>query len=77
MQASEQIVYDWSRVVHKGIRTRDGHPIGNIAAEDGDMVTVLAPRSRVYSISKSHVQKFDGSEVLIDLDLADLRNYAK
>ena len=41
------------------------------------MVTVLAPRSTVYSIPNSHVQKLEGSQVLIDLYLADLRNYAK
>jgi hypothetical protein len=71
------VVYDWSQVIHKGVRTADGNPVGNIAAEDGDAITVLAPRSRVYSIPKSSVQKFDGSEVRISLNLADLRNYAK
>lgn len=77
MQTFADMVHDWSRVVHKRVRTADGHPIGNIAAEDGDIITILGPCFWIYSIPKSSVQKFDGSEVMIGLSLADLRNYAK
>lgn len=77
MQSSEPVIYDWSRVVHKGVRTKDGHPVGSIAAVDDENMTILAPRSRVYSIPKSSVEEFNGSEVRLNLVLADIGNYVK
>jgi hypothetical protein len=41
LPSSESPVLDWDRVIHKGIRMKDGAPVGNIAAENQDFIVVL------------------------------------
>jgi hypothetical protein len=75
-QPSEpDVVPRWDRVIHKGIRTKDGAPVGIIASEEPDSIVVLGARSRVYKIPKSHVESFDGSQVLIDIPAKEMGSY--
>jgi hypothetical protein len=72
---SEPAVLDWESVIHKAIRTKDGEPLGYIAAEDEECIYVLSSRFREYRIPKSRVIEFDGSVVLIDLQFERVGRY--
>jgi hypothetical protein len=74
-ELSEPAVLDWESVIHKGIRTKDGEPLGYIAAEDEECIYVLSSRFREYKIPKSRVIEFDGSVVLIDLQFERIGRY--
>jgi hypothetical protein len=74
-ELSEPAVLDWESVIHKGIRTKDGEPLGYIAAEDEECIYVLSSRFREYRIPKSRVIEFDGSVVLIDLQFERIGRY--
>lgn len=74
-ELSEPAVLDWESVIHKGIRTKDGEPLGYIAAEDEECIYVLSSRFREYRIPKSRVIEFDGSVVLLDLQFERIGRY--
>ncbi|HEX6280815.1 MAG TPA: hypothetical protein VFZ67_01170 [Nitrososphaera sp.] len=72
---SEPAVLNWDSVIHKGVRTKDGEPIGYIAAEDEECIYVLSSRFRKYRIPKSRVMEFDESVVLLDLQFGKVGRY--
>jgi hypothetical protein len=63
---SEPAVLNWDTVIHKEARTKDGKPVGYIAAEDEECIYVLSSRHNEYGVPKSQVMEFDGSAVVID-----------
>jgi hypothetical protein len=71
----EPAILRWDRVIHKGVRTEEGEPVGYIAAEGGDSFIVLSSRFREYQIPKSHVAAFDGSNVYLDFRFGELGKY--
>ena len=71
----EPPVLDWRNVIHKSVRTKDRIALGNVAAEDGDSITVSGPRSKFYKIPKSLVETYDGAEVRLSLKREDLVHY--
>jgi hypothetical protein len=68
----EPAVLNWNRVIHKNVRTKEGEPLGHIAAEEKESIVVLASGQRVYRIPKFHVEEFNGSEVYLDLTFMDV-----
>jgi hypothetical protein len=74
-ELSEPAVLNWDSVIHKGVRTKDGEPIGYIAADDEEFIYVLSSSFREYRIPKSHVMTFDGSVVLLDLEFGEVNRY--
>ena len=74
-ELSEPAVLNWDSVIHKEARTKDGKPLGYIAAEDEECIYVLSSRFREYRIPKSRVIEFDGSIVLLDLQFVRLGRY--
>ncbi len=68
-------VLQWDKVIHKTARTNDGEPVGYIAAEDDGSIIVLASRFKEYTIPKSHVSAFDGSQVYLDFPFSELNIY--
>jgi hypothetical protein len=74
-ELSEPAVLNWDSVIHKGVRTKDGEPIGYIAADDEEFIYVLSSSFREYRIPKSHVMTFDGSVVLLDLEFGEVSRY--
>jgi hypothetical protein len=74
-ELSEPAVLNWDSVIHKGVRTKDGKPLGYIAAEDEECIYVLSSRFREYRIPKSQVMEFDGSVVLLDLRFGKVGRY--
>jgi len=49
-ELSEPAVLNWDSVIHKGVRTKDGKPLGYIAAEDEECIYFLSSRFRQYRI---------------------------
>jgi hypothetical protein len=74
-ELSESPVLIWDRVVHKGVRTKDGEPLGYIAAEIEENIYVLSSRFREYRIPKSHVMTFDGSTVVLNVEFREVGQY--
>ncbi len=74
-ELSEPAVLNWDSVIHKGVRTKDGKPLGYIAAEDEECIYVLSSKFREYRIPKSQVREFDGSVVLLDLQFGKVGRY--
>ena len=74
-ELSEPAVLNWDSIIHKEARTKEGKPLGYIAAEDEECIYVLSSRFREYRIPKSRVMEFDGSIVLVDLQFGRLGRY--
>jgi hypothetical protein len=74
-ELSEPAVLNWDSVIHKGVRTKDGKPLGYIAAEDETCIYVLSSKFREYRIPKSQVMEFDGSVALLDLQFGKVGRY--
>ena len=70
-----EAVPKWDSIIHKNVRTADGEPLGYIAADDDESIFILSSRFREYRIPKSHVQSFDGSTVVLDVDYLALQHY--
>lgn len=74
-ELSKPAVLNWDSVIHKGGRTKDGEPLGHIAAEIEENIYVLSSHFREYRIPKTHVMTFDGSEVRLNLEFRELGQY--
>ncbi len=74
-ELSKPAVLNWDSVIHKEARSRDGKPLGYIAAEDEESIYVLSSRHKEYMIPKSRVMEFDGSVVLIDMQFGKVGRY--
>jgi hypothetical protein len=73
---SEPPVYDWDRIVHKNVRSKDGGCGGNVDAVDADSVVIISEGAReIYKIPKTEVEGFDGAEVLLKCTVAELKRY--
>lgn len=70
-----EAVLNWDSVIHKGVRTSDGNPLGYIAADDEQAIYVLSSRFRNYRIPKTNVQSFDGSTVRLNIDYGAIKEY--
>ena len=49
-ELSEPAVLNWDSIIHKEARTKEGKPLGYIAAEDEECIYVLSSRFREYRI---------------------------
>lgn len=74
-ELSQPAVLNWDSVIHKEARTKDGKPLGYIAAEDKECIFVLSPRHKEYIIPKSLVTEFDGSIAVIGMQFGKIRRY--
>jgi hypothetical protein len=72
---SEPAVLNWDRIIHKNVRSKDFVDVGNVFAIAGDDVTVMGSWSREYNIPKTCVEGFNGSEVFLNINFSELRNY--
>jgi hypothetical protein len=71
----EPAVLNWNSVIHKNVRTKDSEPLGYIASEDKEFILILSSGSREYRVPKTHVEAFDGSQVLLDLEFGEISRY--
>jgi hypothetical protein len=66
-------VYNLERMVHKGVRTKDGTDLGNIIATDEANITVQG--RRIYKIPAQLIDLYNGSEVFLNISSDELPKY--
>jgi hypothetical protein len=70
-----EAVLNWDRVIHKNVRSSDRVDVGNIIQIGSDTLTIMQGATRLYTVPKSHVEGFNGSEVFLDIPFDELKNY--
>jgi hypothetical protein len=70
--SSEPAVYNWDRIVLKPVRSKDNQDVGNVICVEKDTVTIHSGRYE-FKVSKSDVEGFNGGEVFLNLNYADLQ----
>ncbi len=71
-------VINWETTLHKGVRSTEGEPLGNVIALYPDSIHVESEGSRVkYEIPKAEVEGFNGAEVRLRTPVTDLERYVK
>ena len=64
-------VYNWDRIVLKPVRSKDNQDVGNVISIGNDSFTVHSGRYE-FIISKNDVEGFDGGEVSLNKNYAEL-----
>lgn len=70
--STDSPVYNWDRIVLKPVRSKDNQDIGNVISIEKDSFTVHSGRYE-FIISKSDVEGFNGGEVFLNKNYADLQ----
>jgi hypothetical protein len=75
-RTEELPIGDWTRILHKNVRSMDGEPVGNVVALYPNTFHVETQGSRMaYDIPKNEVEGFDGAEVRLKAPITDLERY--
>jgi hypothetical protein len=73
---SDSPVVDWEAIVHKNVRSKDRADVGNVDAIETDAIVIITEGARgEYRIPKSEVEGFNGAEVFLRSNIADLKKY--
>ena len=73
---SDSPVVDWEAIVHKNVRSKDRADVGNVDAIETDAIVIITEGSRgEYRIPKSEVEEFNGAEVFLRSNIAELKKY--
>jgi hypothetical protein len=73
---SDSPVVDWEAIVHKNVRSKDRADVGNVDAIETDAIVVITEGARgEYRIPKSEVEEFNGAEVVLRSNIAELKKY--
>jgi hypothetical protein len=69
-------VANWESVIQKTVRSSDGNLIGNVDAIDESSILVSSEGGRTrYKIPKHIVQGFDGHQVSLNVQKAELERF--
>lgn len=69
-------VYNWDRIVLKPVRSKDNQDVGNVISIGNDSFTVHSGRYE-FIISKNDVDGFNGGEVSLNKNYAELSKNKK
>ncbi len=73
---SDSPVVDWEAIVHKNVRSKDRADVGNVDAIETDAIVIITEGARgEYRIPKSEVEGFNGAEVFLRSNIAELKKY--
>ncbi len=73
---SDSPVVDWEAIVHKNVRSKDRADVGNVDAIETDAIVLITEGARgEYRIPKSEVEGFNGAEVFLRSNVAELKKY--
>ena len=73
---SDSPVVDWEAIVHKNVRSKDRADVGNVDAIETDSIVVITEGARgEYRIPKTEVEAYDGAEVFLRSNIAELKKY--
>ena len=71
--STEPAVYNWDKIVLKLVRSKDNQDVGNVICVEQDTFTINDGLYE-YKVSKNDVEGFNGGEVFLLKDDADLQN---
>lgn len=72
----EPPVIEWENTLHKGVRSMDGEPVGNVMALYPDSIHIETEGSKAgYDVPKEEVAAFDGAEVRLSVPIADMAQF--
>lgn len=59
-------IQDWDSIIHKGVRTKDMQPVGNVTAVTDNSIVITSEGARdEYNIPKDEIEGFNGAEVIL------------
>lgn len=67
------IIQDWSKLIHKCVRTKDGSDLGNLIANDEGSITVQG--KRIFKIPMECVDIYNGSELFLKINFDEAYKY--
>ncbi|MDQ6724494.1 MAG: hypothetical protein M3Z01_09595 [Thermoproteota archaeon] len=60
-------ILDWDSIIHKGVRTKDMQPVGNVTAVTDDSIVITSEGARdEFNVPKEEVEAFNGAEVSLN-----------
>ena len=60
-------IKDWDSIIHKGVRTKDMIPVGNVTAVTDNSIVVTSEGSiGEYNVPKEEVEAYNGAEVILN-----------
>ena len=63
-------IVDWDSIVHKGVRTKDMQPVGNVTAVTDSSIVITSEGARdEFNVPKEEVEAFNGAEVALNTTL--------
>ena len=63
-------IMDWDSIIHKGVRTKDMQPVGNVTAVTDTSIVITSEGARdEFNIPKEEVEAFNGAEVALNVTL--------
>ncbi len=74
--SSEPAVYNWDKIILKPVRSKDNQDVGNVICVEQDTVTIHDGRYE-YKVSKNDVEGFNGGEVSLNKNYAELSKNKK
>ena len=66
-------IYNLDRLVHKGVRTKDGNDLGNVIAIDEAYITLQG--KRIFKFPTQFIDLYNGSEVFLNISTDELSKY--
>lgn len=69
--STEPAVYNWDKIILKPVRSKDNQDVGNVISIGNDSFTVHSGRYE-FIISKNDVEGFNGGEVSLNKNYAEL-----
>ena len=70
--SSEPAVYNWDKIVLKPVRSKDNQDVGEVISVEKDSITIHSGRYE-FIVSKNDVEGFNGGEVFLSKNYADLQ----
>ncbi len=65
--SSNSGIEDWDSIIHKGIRTKDMQPVGNVTAVTDTSIVITSEGARdEYNVLKEEVEAYNGAEVILN-----------
>jgi|tagenome__1003787_1003787.scaffolds.fasta_scaffold20636170_1 hypothetical protein len=69
-------IVDWDSIIHKGVRTKDMEPVGNVTAVTDNSIVITSEGARdEFNVPKEEVEAFNGAEVALNATLVRFKQF--
>lgn len=69
-------IVDWDSIIHKGVRTKDMQPVGNVTAVTDTAIVITSEGARdEFNVPKEEVEGYNGAEVALNTTLDRFEQY--